>query len=190
MKELKDYWVFEGNGWSVSLTMRRFRGTEYAVVIGAVLNEEKPYLIVKVTTEEGYLIEKLEKIYKVLLDYTVPNYWWKRWWFKCPCRWNRCWVLYLQGNGVFASRKTLDLVYQQQQWWKNQRDDLTIIKNIWKAEKLLPTIKYTHWRWQPTRKFKRYWELSKWKNWMRADRFMQECIWKHSKPIYLVVEEE
>lgn len=94
--------------------------------------------------------------YNIKLVSTKCNYWWIRWWFECPCKWNRCWVLYMQDNWIFASRKSLDLCYSSQKETKRSKYLYSLFwSNTIKAKMLLNTIKYKHRNWKPTRKYER-----------------------------------
>ena len=101
------------------------------------------------------------------LDYIIPlvstccNYWWVRWWFECPCKWNRCSILYLQNNWIFASRKSLNLWYDKQRKSKKWREFDKIFPDEYEAEKLYKTIKYKYRNWRKTRKYKKYLKLIK-----------------------------
>ncbi len=78
----------------------------------------------------------------------------------CPCKENRCWVLYLQNNWIFASRKTLDLCYDEQKKGKYRR---FLGKIFWpddkKIEDLKESIKYPYRNWKETKKYKRLTKL-------------------------------
>jgi hypothetical protein len=186
IKKFKELWAFEGSWKTFTITRNHTYLWETTVNFEVFLNASNPYMQLSVSM--GSWWEKETKIYKVYLDYTKSHYWWKRWRFLCPCSTTRCWVLYLQRNGVFACRKTLNLAYDCQSRSKREREDLMVIKNIRKAEKLLSEIKYTSWKWKPTKKFKRYRALSKWKNGFYAEKLLQECIWKYSKQIKFVAK--
>lgn len=116
-------------------------------------------------TQTDYDWIKKELDYKINLVSTPCNYWWVRWWFECPCKWNRCSILYLQNNWIFASRKTLDLCYYEQRKSKSRRRLWLIMWDIYfKIYDIAETIKYPYRNWKPTRKMKRilrYTEKSK-----------------------------
>lgn len=46
-------------------------------------------------TKTGYKWEETKLDYNIELVSTPCNYGWLRWWFLCPCKWNRCSILYL-----------------------------------------------------------------------------------------------
>lgn len=100
--------------------------------------------------------EKKDFDYKIPLVTTPCNYWWVRWWFLCPCKWNRCSILYFQSNGIFASRKTLDLCYEDQQRSREWRLFNKIFPREHKAEELYKTIKYPYRNGKETRKYRQY----------------------------------
>lgn len=105
--------------------------------------------------------EKEALNYEIPLVATLCHFWWKRWWFLCPARWNRCAKLYLQENGIFASRKALNLNYSVQNIGKRQRRFNTIIgPDSSELDALARSIKYSHRRGRPTRKFRRYEKMS------------------------------
>lgn len=97
--------------------------------------------------------EKKEFDYKIPLVSTPCNYWWQRWWFLCPLRWNRCSILYLQNNGLFGSRKTLNLAYpsQNESYSPIFRSQI----NGLKAMVLLEKIKYRERNGKLTKKMQR-----------------------------------
>lgn len=97
---------------------------------------------------------KKEFDYRIALIATPCNYWGLRWWFIDPCdpMRRKCCVLYMQNNGYFASRKTLNLAYdsQSQRKWVLGAE----MKSL-KAIVLYGKIKYKYRNWEPTRKMKR-----------------------------------
>lgn len=110
-------------------------------------------------TQTSYDWEKKKLDYKIDLVSTPCNYWWIRWWFLCPCKWNRCSILYLQNNWIFAIRKTLDLCYEDQKKSKKWREFDRIFPKDYEAERLYKTIKYKFRNWKETRKYKRFLRL-------------------------------
>ncbi len=113
-------------------------------------------------TQTNFNWEKKELDYKIPLVSTACNYWGVRWWFLCPCNWNRCSILYLQNNWIFASRETLGLCYEKQRRSKRWRDFDKVFPDEYEAEKLYETIKYKFRNWKETRKYKRYLKLMRW----------------------------
>jgi len=97
--------------------------------------------------------------YNILLATTPCNYWGLRYWFICPCWWNRCGKLYLQNNWYFASRKTLWLKYEDQNQSHRWRYFNKYMWYEYEAEELYKTIKYRWRNGKPTRKYKRYMRL-------------------------------
>jgi hypothetical protein len=102
------------------------------------------------------------------LDYQIPlvstpcNYWWVRWWFLCPCKWNRCSILYLQSNWIFASRKTLNLCYDEQKKSKRRRYlSYIMCDNLTKIYAIQQTMKYPVRNWKYTKKAQRILRLRK-----------------------------
>jgi len=110
------------------------------------------------TDREG---EKKSHDYTIFLESTPCHFWGgRRWWFLCPCKSNRCAKLYLQSNGVFASRETLDLTYEsknQSKRWKHL--DLVFGPREEDINDLCASIKYPYRNGQPTRKMKKYIDL-------------------------------
>lgn len=106
--------------------------------------------------------EKKEFDYSIKMTTTRCHIWnGRRWWFICPCRGNRCAKLYLQNNGIFASRKTLNLSYES----KNKSKYWRYLDSVfWASDsdlsKLYQSIKYQYRNWKPTRKMKRYLKMS------------------------------
>ncbi len=104
-------------------------------------------------TNKSWERKKLD--YKIQLVTTTCNYGWVRRWFLCPCTWNRCSILYLQSNWIFASRKTLDLCYDIQKQSKKSRTNNNIILSEEEIKELRKEIKYPFRNWKPTRKYRR-----------------------------------
>lgn len=107
--------------------------------------------------------EKKDFDYKIPLIATKCNYGWIRWWFLDPCSEKiiKCLVLYLQSNGYFASRKTLNLAYESQnepKFWR--RLSYLMGMNATKAIALKRTIKYPYRNGKPTKKMERFLKLS------------------------------
>lgn len=111
-------------------------------------------------TQTDYNWIKKEFNYKIKLVSTPCNYWWIRRRFLCPCKWNRCSILYLQDNWIFASRKTLNLIYPKQRESKSKRLLDILFINFDIAE-ILETIKYPFRNWKPTKKMKKVLKLRK-----------------------------
>ena len=110
--------------------------------------------------------------YKIRIVATVCNYWGLRWWFIDPCHpeERKCCILYLQNNGYFSSRKTMDLSYDSQSynrrwfWWAQ----LYSLKALHLREK----IKYTFRNGKPTKKMRRmlkYWNKGLQEQWYRQE---------------------
>lgn len=99
--------------------------------------------------------------YKIRLVATRCNLWGLRWWFICPCKGNRCAKLYMQSNGVFASRETLNLSYESRNHSRLERYYKALFwPNNPEVYELYKSIKYPYRNWKPTRKMKRYLKLS------------------------------
>ena len=110
--------------------------------------------------------EKKRFDYKIQLTSTPCNYWGYRYWFVCPCGWNRSNKLYLQGNWIFASRKTLWLKYEDQNQSKKRREMNMVFWKEYEARELYKTIKYKWRNGKPTRKYKSY--MKKMRVWIPA----------------------
>lgn len=115
IKFLKKYWYL--NVWVAYKTWwlywKRFWEDNWNIGIEVNKWESSWYLRVSFN-QTGPDGEKKEFDYKIPLVTTLCNYWGVRWWFLCPCKWNRCSILYLQSSWIFASRKTLNLCYDEQ----------------------------------------------------------------------------
>lgn len=102
--------------------------------------------------------EESQHDYSINLESTPCQFWGRRWWFICPCRWNRCSKLYLQRNGIFASRKTLNLSYESRntsRYWRSL--DAIFGKGSGEDQyKLWESIKYPYRNGRPTRKMRKY----------------------------------
>jgi len=111
-------------------------------------------------TQTSHDWEKKYLDYKIPLVSTPCNYWGIRWWFLCPCKWNRCSILYKQNNWIFASRKTLDLCYPEQKESKRSRYMGYLMWRPFNNMYLLKDkIKYQFRNWKPTRKMRRFLKL-------------------------------
>lgn len=106
--------------------------------------------------------EKKEHDYIIQLESTACHLWGRRWWFICPCRWNRCANLYMQNNGIFASRKTLNLSYESRNTSKFYRSlDAIFGKGSGEEQyQLWKFIKYPYRNGRPTRKMKKYLKMT------------------------------
>lgn len=100
--------------------------------------------------------------YEIPLVATLCHFWGKRWWFLSPARWNKCAKLYLQENGIFASRKTLGLKYSVQNIGKRQRQFNTIIgPDHDELKELIISIKYPYRKGCTTRKMRKYQKITR-----------------------------
>lgn len=143
--------------WSKSWSLNWSRRWESTWSIGfqAFISDEESFLRVYFTQTDKEWVKK-DFDYKIPLVKTLCNYGWFRWWFLCPCKWDRCWVLYLQSNWYFASRKTLNLCYWEQKESKKWRAYWKVLTdNSEKVLEIEKTIKYPYRNWKPTRKMKR-----------------------------------
>lgn len=111
--------------------------------------------------KEGTTWESKNFDYKISLVSTPCNYGWRRWWFLCPIKWNKCSILYLQNNGLFWSRKTLNLCYEDQKKSHKYRNfSFMMGMNAVRAIALERTIKYPYRNGKPTKKMVRFMRLS------------------------------
>ena len=112
--------------------------------------------------------EVKELDYKIRLESTPCNYWGFRYWFICPCGWDRCGTLFLQSNWIFASRKTLWITYEDQNQRRKWREFNNVYPMYHQAEELKKTIKYKFRSGKITRKYKRYLKLMRY--WVPAEK--------------------
>ena len=147
--DYKKWWLYWKRNWEDNWN------------IWVELNKSETNWYVRVTfTQTSYDWEKNELDYKIPLVSTPCNYWWVRWWFLCPCKENRCSILYLQNNWIFASRKTLDLCYDEQKKSKRRRYMSYIMWDAFtKIELIRRTMKYPVRNWKWTRKARRILKL-------------------------------
>ena len=123
--------------------------------------------------------EKKELDYKIQLVSTPCNYWGVRWWLLCPCKWNRCSILYKQNNWIFASRKTLDLCYGDQKESKRYRYMSYLMWKPFNDMYLLKDkIKYPYRNWKPTRKMRRFLKLHHQMPSMEEVKNISSLLWK------------
>lgn len=160
------YWWTKNwkDNWNISIDMTKW--------------ETNWYIRVYFTqTSMDWIEKKLD--YKINLVSTPCNYWWVRWWFECPCKWNRCSILYLQNNWIFASRKTLDLVYDQQKESKRSRYLWFVMWEAFtKIEKIRRTMKYPVRNWKWTKKALRIIKLKKKMPSEEEIKRMWEVLWR------------
>ena len=159
-KFLKKYWYLDKVGQSGALYWSINWKRIWNIWIEVNKSEYYWYLRVHFTQTDREWNKK-DFDYKIKLESLKCNYWWVRWFFICPCWWNRCSILYLQNNWIFASRKTLDLCYEDQNQSKRWRYFDKILPKDFEAEELYKTIKYPYRNWKPTRKYKKYLKLIK-----------------------------
>lgn len=100
--------------------------------------------------------EKTDHDYTIRLVSTPCHLWGRRWWFICPCKLNRCWKLYLQGNGIFASRKALNLSYESRNMSYSGRILQKVLGRLSGVElnNIRKSIKYPYRNGKPTRKMR------------------------------------
>lgn len=137
-------WTINGNpNGNISFSMSKDdeRGTGHIRVFFTQTNR---------TTEE-----KKEIDYKIVIISTPCHFGWRRWWFLDPCKKEplRCSILYLQSNGAFASRKTLNLAYPSQN--ESYSPIFRSQVNWFKAMVLLEKIKYRERNGKLTKKMQR-----------------------------------
>ncbi len=138
-KEWKLYWETDWkDSWYISLMVNKCRTSWFLRVSFSQVNS-------------NWEINEMD--YEIPLVTTSCNYGGVRRWFLCPCWWDRCSVLYLQSNWIFASRKSLNLCYEAQNKSKLWR---YVKKKYWPLEEdieeLRNSIKYPYRNWKPTRK--------------------------------------
>lgn len=153
--EMIEKWVSSTSG-----TIRWTRNGEPSGNIGIYIDKDdyEGTLRVSFTQTDRSTSEVKKHDYNIQLVSTPCHLWGRRWWFICPCRWNRCAKLYLQDNGIFASRKTLDLSYESRNTSRFLRSfDIIFWKwSIIEIEELGESIKYPFRNGKLTRKMKQY----------------------------------
>lgn len=147
-------WINYKSGWMVW-----WRGETRTGDISFIVEKDDVkqswYVRVMFTQTDRDTQEKTSFDYQISIISTSCNYWGHRWWFLDPCSKEniRCNILYLQNNGYFTSRKTLNLTYDSRNepktwlWWSEMK--------ILKAEALYDKIKYPYRNGRPTRKMQR-----------------------------------
>lgn len=159
IKNLKENWFLDWDYKKWKTTWYLNEKEIWNIWIEIVKNNFSWYLRV-FFIQTDFEWNKKEFDYKIDLVTTKCNYWWVRWWFLCPCKWNRCSILYLQDNWIFASRKTLDLCYEKQKESKKWRYFWYLLwDNFTKILEIAKTMKYPFRNWKPTRKMKRILKL-------------------------------
>ncbi len=106
--------------------------------------------------------------YVVQLDSVPCHYGGRRFYFLCPCLKNnqfnqvcrkRVAVLYLRGR-YFCCRECANLTYESCQESKRFRGfPWKILTDSWKADKIYKSLKRTHYKGKPTRKYQKCLEL-------------------------------
>jgi hypothetical protein len=99
------------------------------------------------------------------LDYSISlspvscNFGGKRWYFGCPWCNKRIAVLYSH-EYYFVCRQCANLTYESCQESKRMRGyPWKVLTDDWKADEILKTIKRTHYRGKPTKKYQRCLDL-------------------------------
>lgn len=163
IKFLKKYWYLDKQVDYKSWNMYWTRNWEANWNIWIEVNKWETNWYIRVYfTQTDRNWEKKQLDYQIPLVTTECNYWWVRWWFLCPCKSNRCSILYLQNNWIFASRKTLDLVYDQQKESKRSRYLWFIMWEAFtKIEVIRRSMKYPIRNWKYTKKMQRILRLQK-----------------------------
>ncbi len=155
---LKKDWFLDGSKNWYSATLSWSNGSNIWIQV----NMSEDTGIVRVyftqTSRDG---EKKELDYRIQIVSTPCNYGGKRWWLVCPLKWNKCTILYLQNNGWFGSRKTLNLCYDDQRQSKRSRNlSFMMGMNAARAIALHRTMKYPYRNGKPTKKMVRFLKLS------------------------------
>jgi hypothetical protein len=165
---LKKYWYLEGYLPIRYGTMSWHRGDIQtgSISLSVTVNKESRQWWVRVqfTQTDNDTQEKKDFDYTIPLTCTDCNFWGLRWWFIDPCSDHdtRCSILYLQSNGYFAGRKTLNLAYESQNEGKRGRQlSYLMCMNATKSVALARTIKYPYRNGKPTRKMRRALDLSR-----------------------------
>lgn len=179
IKAFKDSWFLDKfatyRKWTFSWKRDWVENSSISVEIR---KQETEWTLRVYFTKTDYDWTKKELDYKIPLVSTPCNYWWVRWWFLCPCKENRCSVLYLQTNWIFASRKTLDLCYDEQK--KNKRWRLMWYL-MWdaftKIELVRRTMKYPVRNWKWTIKARRILKLKQQMPTMNDVNNMWKLLW-------------
>ncbi len=170
IKALKEHGLLDGwhNGHSATLTWSNGSNIGIQTQIWDTTGTVRVYF----SQTDRNTWEKKSFDYNITLISTPCNYGWKRWWLVCPLRWNKCTILYLQNNGLFGSRKTLNLCYEEQKESHRYRK-LSYILGKYKTKWLAVwnTIKYPYRNGKPTKKLLRYLRLSE--KWPTMDEVME-----------------
>jgi len=180
IKFLKKYWYLDT--WVDHRTWRLYwkRNWKENWNISIEIDKGETSWFVRVfftQTSPDWIMKKLD--YKIPLVSTPCNYWGIRWWFLCPCKSNRCSILYLQNNWIFASRKTLNLCYSAQKESKRYRYmDYLMWTPFNKMYLLKDKIKYPYRNWKPTRKMRRFLKLHNQMPSMEEVRNMEQLLWR------------
>lgn len=159
IKALKEYGFLDGtrNGYPATLTWSN--GSNISIQVSIV--GDTWTVRVYFTQSNRTTWEEKSMDYNIELISTPCNYGGKRWWLVCPLRWNKCTILYLQNNGLFGSRKTLNLCYDGQKESKKYRYLSYIMgMNKTKALVLREKMKYPYRNGKPTKKLERFFRLS------------------------------
>jgi len=170
IKALKENGFLDGSKNGCEATITWSNGSN--IGIQANIWEESWSVRVYFTQLNRTTWEEKKLDYTITLESTPCNYGGKRWWLICPLRWGRCTTLYLQNNGLFGSRKTLNLCYEEQKESHRYRQ-LSYILGKYKTKGLAvwQSIKYPYRNGKPTKKLERYFKLSE--KWPTMDEVMQ-----------------
>ncbi len=159
IKALKENGLLDGskNGQQATLTWGNGSNIGMQIHIWETTGSVRVYF----TQTDRSIWEEKSHNYTISLISTPCNYGGKRWWFVCPLKGNKCTILYLQNNGLFGSRKTLNLCYDGQKESKKYRYLSYIMgMNKTKALVLREKMKYPYRNGKPTKKLERFFRLS------------------------------
>ena len=159
IKALKEYGLLDGTQNGRLATLKWSNGSNISIQVNII--DDTWTIRVYFTQTNRSTGEEKNMDYTISLIATPCNYGGKRWWLVCPLKWNKCTILYLQNNGWFGSRKTLNLCYDGQKESKKYRYLSYIMGwNPTKAIVLQRTIKYPYRNGKPTKKLERFFRLS------------------------------
>jgi hypothetical protein len=120
-----------------------------------LMDQDDPRIILKYKSRMNGETDWVTMEYYVALEAVKCHFGGVRWYFTCPDCTKRIAVLYAD-NHLFTCRKCAKLTYDSCQQSKRMRGfPWKTLENEWKADAIYKTLKQTHYKGKPTKKYER-----------------------------------
>jgi len=124
-----------------------------------LMDQDNPRIILRYKSRFSGEEDWTSMNYPVALEAVQCHFGGFRWYFGCPSCCKRVAVLYTEGH-YFVCRVCAGLTYESCQESKRMRGfPWKVLTNSWKADEIYKTIKRTHYKGKPTRKYQKCLEL-------------------------------